>query len=111
MSAKGKGAGTKLDKRHGTHSKKHLISSPLKNNIDKIEVNGQVLNSENLIANIFNKNFSSVGLKTVYYIPPSPRTPESYLPPPLPDSIFINPVTSFEIIDILSDLKEKKPGY
>ena len=70
-------------------------------------MNGQVLTSENLIANIFNL-FSSVGLKTVYYIPPSPRTPESYLPPPLPDSIFINPVTSFEIIDILSALEGKK---
>ena len=57
---------------------------------------------------IFFNLFSSVGLKTVYYIPPSPRTPESYLPPPLPDSIFINPITSFEIIDILSALEGKK---
>ena len=89
--------------------KEALNLKPSKNNnIDKIEVNGQVLTSENLIANSFNKHFSSVGLKTVHNIPPSPRTPESYLHPPLPGSIFINPVTSFEIIDILSALDGKR---
>ena len=79
-----------------------------KSNISKIRSNNIIIEDSKNIANIFNENFSTIGANLAKNIPPSNKYFSEFLDQPNPNSICFTPTTRYEIIDIVSALKNKK---
>ncbi len=58
-------------------------------------------------ANAFNNFFSKIGLETNHNVPISNKCFKSYMPNPLPNSIFIDPVSQSAVINVIHKLKSK----
>ena len=76
--------------------------------ITKINVDNEIVEDPNVIPNIFNKYFSSVGDNLARDIPPTDKHFVDFLGPANPNSIFFTPIHKFEILDIVSNLNDKK---
>ena len=76
--------------------------------IDKIKINGQVLDNENEIANHFNSYFCNIGKKLADKICSKETDLKKYMKNPNPNSIFISPVTESELYKIISKLNTNK---
>ena len=74
-----------------------------------LTVNGALVADPITIANEFNNYFASIGPTMAATIPRANLHPSSYLKNPNPNSMFINPVTTNEVIDITLNLKNTKP--
>ena len=68
-----------------------------------------MVNDPTTIANEFNSYFASIRPKMAANIPPTNRHHSSYLTNPNPSSMFSNPATEKEILDIIANLKHTKP--
>ena len=79
-----------------------------KNDIIKIKRDNEVIDDSDMIVNIFNKHFSSIGETLAQNIPQSKKSFTDFLNAPNTNSIFFVPAHRFEIIDIVSHLKNKK---
>ena len=64
-----------------------------------------------IIANHFNNYFVNVGSNLSREIPPTNRSFQSYMNAHNPNSIFLEPTSNIEILNIISDLKNKGPGW
>ena len=89
---------------------KEIVSINKKSKIipNKVIVDDKVCEDSVTIANAFNKYFTEVGPILAGQIPCMDRVPGSYLPTPLQNSFFINPVTSCEIEQEISKLNAGK---
>ena len=76
--------------------------------VSKLEVGNKTFVEEVDIANSFNEYFASIGADSVRNIPPSDKSFSDFLPASNTDSMFISPLSSLEVIDILSAFKSKK---
>lgn len=72
-----------------------------------INDNGQMKSDKRQIADAFNIFFASVGPTTASSIKPPDQSFDTYLPPQNRNSIFIEPVQTTEIINIVNKLKPK----
>ena len=79
-----------------------------KNDIIKIKRDNEVIDDSDMIVNIFKKHFSSIGETLAQNIPQSKKSFTDFLNAPNTNSIFFVPAHRFEIIDIVSHLKNKK---
>ena len=79
-----------------------------KSNISKIRSHNDIIEDPNNIANIFNNHFSTIGANLAKEIPPSEKNCSDFLGKSNPNSIFFTPTTRYEIIDIVSTLKNNK---
>ena len=68
--------------------------------------NSRISNKEN-IAETFNNLFSQIGLQTGHNVPKSDKSFKSYLPDPIPHSIFIEPVSPSDVTKAALKLKPK----
>ena len=83
-----------------------------KSDITKIRYNDDIVEDPENIANTFNNFFSSIGTNLAEGIPPSAKHFSDYLGTPNPNTIFLTPLVKEDIIDIVSNLNNKKsPGY
>ena len=73
--------------------------------ISKIEINGNLTEDSEIVADHFNNYFANVGSDLAKKIPNCVENPIDYLKGRQADSMFFTPTTQFEIIDIISNLK------
>ena len=74
--------------------------------------NGSVISGNINIAEHFKSFFANIGPTLAKGIPKSDRHVESFLGDRVTDSIFLNPVTEEELINIVHSAKDKKSkGY
>ena len=73
--------------------------------IKQIEINGKIIENPGTIANKFNDYFANVGLELANKIAPSNRNALEFLKGDYRQSIFLEPTTEQEIVDIISNLK------
>lgn len=76
-------------------------------NPTSITINNNSSTDKYTIVNAFNKHYSSIISDTRQKIPITDTSYTDYLPPSNPNSIFITPVTSQDIINIVRKLKPK----
>jgi len=74
--------------------------------IDKLVVNGEVTNNKEDIANEFNSHFSSIGEKVSDFIPKSDVSFKDFLPPPCRNSMFLPPVSTGEMLEVILNMKK-----
>ena len=84
------------------------MKSNMSDDIEKIEVDSRIIENNEEIASHFNTFFSNIGKSTTSSIPDSEISHKSFLPPPNPNSIFINPIFSSDIEAALKALPNKK---
>ena len=83
-----------------------------KPNITRIRQDNVIVDDPGNISNIFNEYFSSIGENLAQNIPASDKHFVDFLGNPNPDSIFFVPIHKYEILDIVSNLDNKKSsGY
>ena len=70
-------------------------------------INDKSENNRQIAANAFNNFFSKIGLETNHNVPKSNKCFKSYMPNPLPNSIFIDPVSPSAVINVIHKLKPK----
>ena len=74
--------------------------------------NGSIISGNMNVAEHFNSFFANIGPTLAKYIPKSDRHVEAFLGDRVTDSIFLNPVTEEELINIVDSAKDKKSkGY
>ena len=73
--------------------------------INQIEINGQVTDNQQEIADKFNDYFINVGPTLANQVPTTDTKPLEFLEHTCQNSIFLNPVTEEEVGDIISNLK------
>ena len=79
-----------------------------RSDITKIKHDGKIIEDPGNIANIFNSYFSSIGETLAQNIQKSDKPFTDFLGPSNPNSIFFVPTHRNEILDIVSNLKNKK---
>ena len=72
--------------------------------------NGRYITNDNEIANHFNKYFANIGPNLAKDIPNSSSTYQEFPNHPSDNSIFLQPVTENEILDIIKALNNGSPG-
>ncbi len=75
--------------------------------IDKLELNGIIINDEAEIANAFNDHFSQIGEKVSAFIPNKDIDFKQYLPNPSIPSLFLAPVSPGEVLEIIMNMGKK----
>ena len=75
--------------------------------IDKLEINGRVSTNESEIANEFNRHFASIGERVSDFIPKSNINFRDYLPQPCNNSLFLEPVSPGEVLEIIMNMGKK----
>ena len=80
--------------------------------INKLSLNNNIITAPDDIVNCLNNYFCNVANTVVQNITHSNHNYSSYLPSPLPNSCFCEPITNTEIIDTIHLLNKKKnlPG-
>ena len=74
--------------------------------------NGAIISGNMNIAEHFNSGFANIGPTLAEGIPKSDRHVESFMGDRVTDSIFLNPVTDEELLNIVHNAKDKKSkGY
>ena len=74
--------------------------------VKQVHCNGQIITNQKKIADVLNDFFSSVGTKINDSLPPSTADPSAYILNEVPETCFLDPVTSDEIRAILMELKD-----
>ena len=60
------------------------------------------------MADSLNDYFATIGLDKLKYVPPAIHWSfKDYLPPPPDRSLFFNPITEIEIVEIVNDFQNK----
>ena len=81
-------------------------------NITKIKTNNTITDDNNIIAKEFNSYFSQVGNNLASKVPQTNKSYSNFLDNPNPNSLFFNPTTRSEVINIVTNLLSKKsPGF
>ena len=92
--------------------KQAMNISKNKSEITEIQFNDTIVDDVGNMANIFNKYFASIGKNLAEVIPPSTKHFSEYLGTQNSSSIFLAPTYREEILDIVSNLNNKKsPGH
>ena len=76
--------------------------------IDKLDYCGSIITKPNDISNAMNEYFCKVGQNLVNNVPPTSKTFEEYLPPPVMNSIYCEPVTTEELSGLIDSLNVNK---
>ncbi len=76
--------------------------------IEKFVVNGENISDPDLISNAFCEFFSNIGCKLQENIPVSRTSYDNYLRRPEEKTLFLNPTTTPEILEIFRSIKSKK---
>ena len=84
------------------------LKSETSENIEKIEIDSKIIYEQESIASNFNTFFSSIGRVTTDQISDSEISHKSYLPPPNPNSMFINPTLAAEVENAIKELPNKR---
>src|SRR3984885_2012714 len=74
-----------------------------------LKINETLIDDPNIISNEFNDYFVSIGPKMAESVPLANHNYLHYLNNPLSKSMFLNPVTTDEVNDIILNLKTTKP--
>jgi hypothetical protein len=77
----------------------------------KFNIDGTLVENENIIAEHFNNFFSNVGPDLAKKIPNTNRSPLEFMPERVVNSIFLNPVTNSEIYNIIGNLNQGAAGW
>ena len=89
---------TKIAKKSCSHS-----------SMDKIKnVNGKLLDGPTQMASNFNEYFVNVADSIIKAIPRTPNSPPRYFGSANEISLFLSPVTHFEVEDVISNLSSSK---
>lgn len=75
--------------------------------IDKLEVDGIILNDHEQIANAFNSHFANIGNKVAEHIPDIDVDFKDFLPPPCVNSFFLEPTTPNEVLGVILSMGKK----
>ena len=87
---------------------KYAINIPSKSsNIGPILVDGVLIHDNKLKANGFNSFFTSIGTKTATLIPDTLSSFRDFLPPPCPNSMFLNPISDDIFAKFVLSIKPK----
>ena len=78
---------------------------------DKIMIDNEEVSDSDKIADGFNKYFVNVGPNLSKSVPTVDRSFESFLNDRNPNTMFLAPVTSQEVISVISNLHNKGPGW
>ena len=89
-----------LNKAIGKHNNKSTFPSTF-------TINNKEVSDKTKIAEEFNKYFSEIGLKTGQNVPASPHTYTHYLPEPVVNSMYLEPITEITVIQTTQKLKSK----
>ena len=73
------------------------------NTIDKLIYKDKAFHNDVDIANAFNQYFVNVGSSLADALPPSNITFQSYLSPPISNSIYVDPITTVEVFNLISN--------
>ena len=88
--------------------KQAMNVSKKKSNIEKIKCGNQVVNNPLDIANTLNSHFSMIGDNLARNVPNTNKHFSEFLDQPIPNSIFFAPTTKYEIMDVVTALKNKQ---
>ena len=81
-------------------------------NCDEFIINNSCVKDPESIANSFNNYFTNVGPNLANNIPATDIDPISYLPNSYTKSMFLKPVTSYEVYDVIRNINSNKAcGY
>ena len=73
-----------------------------------LEVGDRKIEGDQAIANEFNSYFSQIGSSLQPEIPTTETHFSSYLPPPMQDSLFVEPLYPFKVINLIRNIKPKR---
>ena len=90
---------------------KEVINKKRSNISDKFAINNVISEDKKVISESFNKFYVNIGSNLAKMIPPDNRSPTSYILDNNPYSIFLNPVSSVEVQNIIYNLKNVSPGW
>jgi hypothetical protein len=76
--------------------------------IEKINIDGKIINDSKQIADSFNDYFCGIGKALSQKLPKMSMSYTNFLKQSNPNSMFVNPITQHEIIQEISKLKDKK---
>ena len=74
--------------------------------VDKLDIDGNISNDKEKIANTFNSHFVGVGEKVSEFIPKSNANYRDFLPPPANNSLFLAPVTPGEMLEVILNMNK-----
>lgn len=77
------------------------------NPVEYIEVNNERISGSKNIANCFNSYFSSLGEQLTPNIPTTNQSFREFLPPPCPNSIFVEPLYPVKVFNLIKSIKPK----
>ena len=89
-----------LKKAIGNQNDKAIIPQMMKINNEQVSENTQIADS-------FNKYFASIGATTGQNVPISKSTYTDFLQKPIANSMYIEPVESYQVIEVVKKLKPK----
>lgn len=75
--------------------------------IDKLEVDGNILNDHQQIADAFNSHFANIGIKVAEHIPNIDVDFKDFLPPPCVNSFYLEPTTPYEVLGVILSMGKK----
>ncbi len=87
--------------------KKVLNLKKEQNNIEYVEVNNERVSGASNIADAFNNFFSTIGEKLLTEIPTTNYSFRDFLPPPMANSIFVEPLTPVSVFNLIKSIKPK----
>ena len=73
-----------------------------------LEVGDRKIEGDQAIANEFNSYFSQIGTSLKPEIPTTEKLFSDYLPPPIQDSIFFEPLYPFKVINLIRNIRPKR---
>ena len=73
----------------------------------KFCVNNETISDQRTIAKAFNNLFANIGKNTTDNVPPTPIPFTDYLNTPFPSSMYVDPVSPHEVLEIVTKLKPK----
>ena len=73
-----------------------------------LEVGNRKIEGDQAIANEFNRFFCNLGTSLKPEIPTTNKHFSEYLPPPIQDSLFFEPLYPFKVINLIRNIKPKK---
>ena len=76
--------------------------------VEFVEVNNERVYGATNIANSFNSYFANIGANLTPNIPITNHSFREFLPPPMPNSIFVEPLTPVSVYNLIKSIKPKK---
>lgn len=91
--------------------KEVINKSPNSRNISEFIIEGNRVTNANHIANAFNDFYLNIGTKISQSLPIIQKTFSTFMPPSNPSTIFLRPTTCNEVMNLISEMKRKCPGW